>query len=675
MWRKQNTTAFFKTFLVLVFMSGSINIVFASGNATFEFDVNLSYPQGDEPEPDYDGSSLFKKCQSMLSNEQKWKDITTNRGSDKIKIWENAWNRFGYEQQRKLDDLSGDDPDDLLDFYTQFNSKLKTLQRDIAKCETMRSLTKGTDFTDSDSLKSGKASAKQSVDGKIKCVSAGPETQDYKACLKALNIYNGALVGTAVFTQIQTVKYQGDSMEAISGLDPNDPTAGLKAQKNDIEGRARITGQRAGLDVAKAGGLWATMESIIDHDDLNKRCTSDASAGRISYDHIRAKATSIANDFYNLSFSETTQNGSTVVKLTVNHFNTNDENPEIPGYSNTSSPLAQGVAVKARGKYTDAHNLVSTSVKITKYCNESLKRAPELLVNQSARQGLKNAMIAAGIDGVKHKLTADQLNKQANQVGKIIDEVNKFNPEELPQFQGQDFQGSECDLDPSAEGCDDFVQERSFGFQDRGPLQIHGMENASNFRRGEEPEGTSRDDSAAGSSPNRSGAPKPIGIFDDKVAKKSGFDGRMPGAADVSRDGPAPANGGGGGGGAAGGGGSPPPSQVPQQKQGEDGPRMSDAGNSRAAYGGGGGSLSRSGGRGAMGRGTQEEEGGNPFAELFGDEGPSNNTLNFRETASAENQINTPDTSIFDIISDRYVNVQKQDRLLEYKVQDPGELQ
>jgi hypothetical protein len=104
---------------------------------------------------------------------------------------------------------------------------------------------------------------------------------------------------------------------------------------------------------------------------------------------------------------------------------------------------------------------------------------------------------------------------------------------------------------------------------------------------------------------------------------------------------------------------------------------MNNAGNSRAAYSGGGGSLRRSGGGGAMGsRDSGNDDKGNPFDKLFGDKDPTQSeTLNFRETASGEAQINTPDTSIFEIISDRYVNVQKQDRLLEYKIQNADELQ
>lgn len=663
MWSKENKVSFFRMALLgFIFLSASMG--YAVAGQIENTKVDMKYPSGVKKKAQYSGSVLFKRCQKMLPKNVDWKDVITTKSSiPKKDIWTNAWNQFAYKQKHKLNQLSGKRSQDLIDFYTKFNTGLDELQGKIARCEAMRSLTKGTDFTDSDATVSGKPSAKKSVDGKIKCVSAGPETQDYKACLKALNIYNGALVGTAVFTQVQTVKFQGDSMESMSGMDPNDPTAGLKAQKDNLEGQAKITGQRAGLDVAKAAGLWATMASIPDHGDLKKRCNTDAK-NKISYRPIKDKSKELVKAFYSIDVTDSAQPG-----------NINIHVPNGQGAPN-GTPAQQALLNQIQSKKENIEQILSSHNNIKKYCNIALNNAPELLVNQKAREGLKQAMIAAGIDGVKHKLTADQLNKQADQVGGIIDEVNQFNPEELPEFQGQDFQGSECALDPSAEGCDEFVQERSFGFQDTGPLQIHGMENASNFKRGEGPKKANGDNNASTGQTDRSGAPKPIGIIDPKVANKSGFDGRMPGAAEVSRDGPAQASGGGGGGSAAGGG-SPPPSQVAQQKQGEQGPRMSDAGNSRVAYDGGGGSLRRSGGRGAMGNNsTDDEEGGNPFADMFGDNDPTQSeTLNFRDTASAENQINTPDTSIFEIISDRYVNVQKQDRLLEYKVQGPGELQ
>jgi|GEM_PF-6163295 len=669
----------------LIFILGITLSTSTLANDSFKVNVLLDYPPGIVKSAEYSSSAsnLFKRCQSMLPEDKKWSDvITTKSSTPKADIWTNAWNEFAHKQQNELYDIKGEDPKKLLNFYTKFNADLAKLQRDIASCEAMRSLTKGSDYTDPESTISGKSSLKQSVDGKIKCGSAGPETQDYKACLKALNVYNGALVGTAVFTQVQTVKYQGDSFESAAGLNPNDPTASLKAQKNDIESRAQLTNQRAGLDMAKAAGLWTFMEKIPDHSDLKSRCNADATGGnpKISYDHIRNKTLEIINNFYNIDFpsknqsSLAPQNPAKIITLTLNKYDGNQE--ELPLYNAKSTPgqLESEIAEKVRLKYKRAKELMGTKLSITKYCDMALN-TPELLLNGPARQGLKAAMIAAGIDGVKHKVTADQLNKQANQVGKVIDDVNNFDPSQLPEFQGQDFQGSECALNPSADGCDEFIQERSFGFQDSSPIQIHGMENASSFKRGDRDTNTTGDNDSEDST-GPSGAPKTVGSFDRRVAKNSGFEGRMPGKADVSSDGPSAGGGGGGGGGSAGGGGSPPASQV-QQPQGEQGPRMNNAGNSRAAYSGGGGSLRRSGGGGAMGsRDSGNDDKGNPFDKLFGDKDPTQSeTLNFRETASGEAQINTPDTSIFEIISDRYVNVQKQDRLLEYKIQNADELQ
>lgn len=607
-------------------------------------------------------SDLFRECEGYIPKGKSWPEVTAKKSSNTEAIWEQAWEKFENEQAEKLYELNEkkvseeNAKEEVKFFYKKFNEKLKDFHDTIAKCEAMRALTAYSDI-DKNSLKWGAEATKKSVDGKIVCKSVGPETQDYKACLTALNSYNAALVGTAVFTQIQTVKYQGDSIENAAGVNPNNPTSALEVQKRDIEGRANITQQRAGLDAAKLAGMGALLYSMPTPQKLLTSC-GELEPNRIKYRPIEDKFNELIQKFYG-------------VKIRVNQYPPQNQNINEKDLNLKLSQIKE----RAVNSIKESHPYTNPAPMKNYYCKQALNDAGgTLILNTAAKDEIKRAMIVAGVDMTKHQLTANQLKKQANQVGKIINEVDNFNPEDLPQFQGQDFNGSECVLDPSAEGCDDFVDERSFGFQDRGAIQINGLENASSFsRNSDDPRSRGDDDSGSGDFGGNTAPPKPIGIFDPRVADKSGFDGRMPSAAGVTSNGPEAAQGGSGGG--PSGGGSPPASQVPQQKS-DDGPRLGGAGNSTANYSGGGGSLRTRGGGGSLGRGSSDDEDGNPFAELFGDKDPTRSeTLNFRETASAENQINTPDTSIFEIISERYTNVRKQDRLLEYKVKNSEELQ
>lgn len=591
----------------------------------------LSNTKGKSGDDKYNGSNTFQRCSQ--NSHLDWAEVVRNDGTD---IWDLGWKTFATNKSREFNQVSS--CNDLKSAIDSLPGSLKTFTNELVNCEAIRSITAKSDFNDPKQIIGGKQATQASLDQKIKCESRGAETRDYKACVKTLNFYNGALVGTTVFTQVQELGYQGHTIEN-SVLDPNDPTAGLKSQKKDIEKRAGMTQTRAGLDMAKGAALLALWQSIPTAQDVTKECVA-GSANRVNVINQKYK------EFVNLV-----------------------ERPITSGMNVV--PSAQQ-AIDAMSVGTNLPNGPIQANAIAKSCGNQVS-GQFVILNGGARDSIKEAMILAGIDGIKHQTAASLLKKQANEVGKVINEVDNFNPTGLEYF-GEEFSGSECALNPAAEGCDDFVNQRSFGFGSNAPIQIHGMENASNFGRNNNAVNpTSRDSET--SPVDRSDAPTPIGIFDPAAENPSGIlDPQR--AASVTNDG-AGAGGGSGGGGGVGGGGSPPP--PPGGAPNSQAPRMGlpNAGNSNLAYSRGTGAIRAGGGMGAQGRRGSEGDGSeNPFAGLFGKENPEGANLNFRGSASEEGEINSPDTSIFQIISDRYIAVHGNDRLLMYEAQeDQGPLQ
>lgn len=577
----------------------------------------------------YPGSSIFQRCSKHTHLD--WAEVVK---SDDPNIWNLGWKNFA---KKIADEFSQNASgcDKLKPRIESLPSALKDFANELVFCEAVRKITSKSDFNDSKQIIGGKTATQTSLDQKIKCNSTGAETRDYKACVKTLNFYNGALVGTTVFTQVQELGYQGHTIEN-SVLDPNDPTAGLKSQKKDIEKRAGMTQTRAGLDMAKGAALLALWQSIPTAQDVTKECAAgNESRIRIINDKYLEFINKIKLDLTALS---SVPDLRISVDNAVTKLNTSSSNGPLQPNS-----IAKSCRTHVSGNY--------------------------VILNTEARDAIKEAMILAGIDGIKHQTAASLLKKQANEVGKVINEVDNFNPTGLEYF-GEEFSGSECALNPAAEGCDDFVNQRSFGFGSNAPIQIHGMENASNFGRNNEAANpTSRDSET--SPVDRSDAPKPIGIFDPAAENPSGILDPQ-GAASVSNDGAGAggASGGSSGGGVAGGG-SPPP--APGGAPNSQAPRMGlpNAGNSNLAYSRGTGAIRAGGGRGAQGsRGAEGDGSENPFAGLFGKENPEGANLNFRGSASEEGEINSPDTSIFQIISDRYIAVHGNDRLLMYEAQE-----
>lgn len=593
-----------------------------SSNSDFKGNANAKTPE-------YPGSSAFKTCQQYTDKD--WKEIAKSTSSGKI--WDRGWNTFVKETTSKLIKDTTNCAQ-LIVSLEEVKDNLISFSDELMRCEGLRKITAKTDYNNPKQVGGGKAAVQSSLDQKIKCNSRGPETRDYEACVTTLNFYNGALVGQTVFTQVQELNYQGHAIEN-SVLDPNDPTAGLKSQQKDIQKRASMTQTRAGIDVVKGAGLLALWQSIPTYSEVIKDCNS-SQLNQAARD-MKAKYDSFVS----------------TMRREVVPPSVNDQASEIYG------------TMASRG------NNPLTAEALAKNCKNEVQ-GQFVIINESARNSIKEAMILAGIDGIKHSVAANLLKKQANEVGKMINEVDNFNPTGL-EYLGDEFNGSECALNPAAEGCDEFLNRRSFGFGSNAPIQIHGMENASMFGRNDSEIGGPSNNAAA-SPVDRANAPKPIGFFDVDAANPSGLVDTAR-AAGVTSDGPGSGGGGGGGGapaGGGGGGGGAPAGGA------SDAPRMGlpAAGTTNLAYSRGTGGLRGSGGRGAQGGRSAEGSAENPFEGLFGGENPTGANLNFREGASEEGQINMPDTSIFEIISGRYMAVHENDRLLQYEAaeEDAGPL-
>lgn len=583
----------------------------------------------------YNGSSLFQRCSQNTALD--WSEIVSR---DDPTIWDVGWRNFA-EKVAKNFNQSASGCADLQKAVESLPAAVNSFTNELVACEAIRSITSKSDFNDPKQIIGGTQATQASLDQKIKCQSKGAETRDYKACVKTLNFYNGALVGTTVFTQVQELGYQSHTIEN-SVLDPNDPTAGLKSQKRDIEKRAGMTQTRAGLDMAKGAALLALWRSIPTAQDVTRECIAGV-----------ANRETIINQRYNEFVAKMS------AKLTVS-------TSSPPGTDVTKLNLVAAAMEKAQRSLTTTggSNRIQPEA-LSKSCQNQVS-GQFVILNGSARDSIKEAMILAGIDGLKHQTAASLLKKQANDVGNVINEVDNFNPTGLEYF-GEEFSGSECALNPAAEGCDEFVDRRSFGFGNSAPIQIHGIKNASNFGRSNSTSPTGSRDSET-SPVDRSDAPTPIGIFDTNADNPSGIlDPQR--AATATSDGPGGASGGGGGGVA--GSGSPP--AAPGGAPGAQAPRMGlpGAGSSNLTYSESGGYI-RPGSRAALRRGANAgDDDENPFASLFGKENPEGGAnLNFRGAASQEGEINTPDTSIFEIISERYIAVHSNDRLLMYEAQE-----
>lgn len=155
----------------------------------------------------------------------------------------------------------------------EFLSRAGKLFDDSIKCEGLRLSADIVDYSDVDPSSDPDAK-KKTLDGKISCQKAGPETQDYPACATLVNAYNAAKVGEVAVGEVQKISYMDSQMDAQTDMmkDPNSPTGALKAQEKMVKKQADMANQRAAFHTAKLGALLAAYSAMPTKSKLYEQC-------------------------------------------------------------------------------------------------------------------------------------------------------------------------------------------------------------------------------------------------------------------------------------------------------------------------------------------------------------------------------------------------------------------
>ena len=557
-----------------------------------------------------EGSTAYNGLLTEFDAELKNGDVVPNGGTESVK---KAQASYGNEVVKK------------------FNAIAKT----VLLCEAFRSVHNHTDFEDEDMLnqrdKEGSGTnmltctnnpnpqqcmmqAMQSQK-QMKCKNNGVETQDFLMCKTIMNTIDGFFLAKTGLNSIQGIRAQDKQMDAqidlmkkqnkgegISGKDV------LEDQRDSVKQQSQMAYERFTVDAAQAATLWALYDKMPTRKKLLKEC---------------------------------------------------EENQQ--NYQSYVSALNE-----LKGRYPaelGSANIPADMSEITSTCSALFKKeaATSLILNDAARDAIKQAMIRAGLDAVENAAKGKIL---ADQADKIDDAVKDWEDPEDPEFQTfeqQEMLASECLANPEAEGCIP---------PDGGGRTIGMM--GSNFNMSSPDyanSGTPVDLNDAGADGNqnvvggngkkRKLLPKGFGGVVQGSGNDNGFSGSNPGVGSMKKAGDGSA---GGGGGFSVGGSSLTGSKAKGAVRRGKGKR---SGFRNVAMKTRGGRFSLGGGRGLKGATRKKGKKGNPFASLLGKKGrkPASKTLNF-----GKKQIGGKKGSIFDMISNRYSAVAEKKRLLEYEV-------
>jgi hypothetical protein len=599
----------------------------------------------------------FDQCSDLLGEEWSTARVTDGgRRRQSQEVWRGTFAKLAESRNAEMRNVGAQG---IATVLSRTSADAARLANVLLRCESIRSMT-GVD-PDSQTASSssrqggredregrggrqGSNATKKSADGSIECRSCGEQTQDYTACARAVNAYDVAMVGQVAFSGFQQLSYMDSTMDAQMNMDPNSPTAGLEAQRSGIQAQGNLATQQAGVDAAKAAAFLAMWQQIPDADDVVNKCVQDA-RGRMVDMTGNGGIGTIHAEFQAAIESAVASTGNSACLQVVRQ---------------GGSPSGTGAPVQI-ATFTAQSNSENA---IREQCWAQLNADSCILMNQEARDKMKQAAILAGIESFVNMGKAALLNKQAKRISGLIDEVEEFAPQTLT-YEEDDFFGSECLANPEAPGCDSSLSQQRYDFGSNEPLQIHGLSQASTFGRESSGDPAAVGPDVRGTGADRDDIATPIGTIDPGRKEGGGFVDRLPGAGQVKSGGP---TGGGGGGGAGGGGGGAPPSAA--GGRGGDGPRMASPTNPTVArsYAGGGGTVRLGGGGGGLNSRRPAAENENPFEGLFGNQGPTDDSLNFRDLANNDDIASDGGTSIFKIINSRYSAVRESDRLINYEM-------
>ncbi len=641
------------------------------------------------------GSRYFKGCQKIATSSLKWGEAV-KRKPEVIQdsVYTASWKKLFDEQAKtvkaalsetEVAALKGDDVAAKKVAIGKLGEALKAAIdeggshfKELASCSGLtRVVTEEENYKDEELKKAGNENlTKKSMDGKIECKAAGPETQDWAACKTLITTYNAAAVGQVVTEEAQKLDYMDKDLETQTDLMADggkDPTKALKSQESMVRKQAQIANQRAAFHGAKLAALLAAKNAMPTREQMESRCSGSSIKTDLAIAKIQYHAYVSAFVYYGKELvgdakptyetvSETTS--SEILRI------------QIP----TSFRDAQKGAPSATPDVTWYKKLPMTDPKVEEWgpsdggedkaiasvdnvCNEAVygansgNRDSNVIMNSEAIEQANMAMVQAGVDMAANVAKGQILDNQADRIADAADGIKNFDPGELPMFQEEDAQVTACQADPTSAECLELENTRGVGYAGSS-FNFNGASRATTDGQIADDSDGSGDSSASSDKSDRSGVKTPMGRAIASINKGGGLDG-IAGKAGVKKGGNPAAAGGGGGGGA---GGAAPPSGGGVRGGGGAGGARSAYKASKVRYRGGAGGLSFSGS--GKGNSRSKKKSANPFASLLGKKkGGKGGTLNFRNPAS----IGAKGGSLFQMISKRYSVVSEKKQLLEYE--------
>ena len=286
-------------------------------------------------------------------------------------------------------------------------------------------------------------------------------------------------------------KEGGDDRTLTSAYDRSKVTSGLEAKKASLEKQKEIAHIRAAFHGAKGATMLAVAQSMPDAKKLVEDC-----------------AKHVENTVGIKEYHE-------VLTFALNPF---ENKPSIDELFENDSQW------KKMKKESDDNNPEEASYPVLDICWGGFREA-NLVLNQDAKQAAIAVAVQAGAEMGTNLLTGNILDKQAKQLGEIIDEVGKFRPEDNFTSKVDEL---DCEKTPGHPFC---IKQRAAKTENSGFLEgqySFGDENLATTIGGPVEQGKNATKEGGGDSKTTS-AGKVGGIVDTSSSKgKGGFGSYIP---------------------------------------------------------------------------------------------------------------------------------------------------
>ncbi len=579
----------------------------------------------------FSGSQLLSYCQQIIGPD--WKNVVAmsknSRGLlDAFKTG-NQYQAFSQirskmlryynDKYNSINIIGTGCPDRINSFKTTLGNTVEMIdeaQVNLLQCMALAAITAQIDainFSDNDHINKGETS---SVDGKIKCVTEGVETQDFPACKHFTYTYSTFLVGQKGVEQVQQINYVSKSMdreEDLAKTSSGTIKKSLVMQRDSLSDQKGMAEQNAAFHGAKGAALLVAYNRIPSSGDATEKCKQVLTSEMIL---------------------------------------------EVKNAAETAfEAFKESIPIEGGAK---ANEMGGSEVRVADYSNsDPCKEVAEngvTFINQKAKQTMMEMMMQAGVDMLANAGKSVLLNKQIGQMDRAIQGLNEYTASvTIPTFATATATADYCNVNTLDPACADITNRRTYDLG-TGGITIGGVGSQTTA---DQVAAITASDTTGNSTTDRTGIAAPTGSLVDSVIKSSGLEKTI-GAASLKDAAPSGGAGGGGGGGVG---------SVAAPNSGGGG--GGDGGGSGGSSGSGAGKMAYAGGgahsySGGLGSGAKKgQNAANPLEGLFNKQGPkaTGDVLDFRGVAS----INDKDKDLFKLISNRYESVNKSKRLMEYE--------